>query len=62
VLETWELYGCYLQSANYQELNYETNGVVTIQLSIRFDNALQTPKGIGIGTDIGRTIGQNITL
>ena len=62
VLETWELYGCYIQNANYQELNYETNGVVTIQLSLRFDNALQTPKGIGIGTDIGRTIGQNITL
>jgi len=62
VLETWELYGCYIQNANYQELNYETNGIVTIQLSLRFDNALQTPKGIGIGTDIGRTIGQNITL
>lgn len=62
VLETWELYGCYIQNANYQELNYETNGVVTIQLSLRFDNALQTPKGIGIGTDVGRTIGQSITL
>jgi len=62
VLETWELYGCYIQNANYQELNYETNGVVTIQLSLRFDNALQTPKGTGIGTDVGRTIGQTITL
>jgi len=62
ILETWELYGCYLKEANYQEVNYETNGAVTIQLSIRFDNALQTPKGTGIGTNVGRAIGQNITL
>ena len=62
ILETWELYGCYIKEANYQELNYETNGPVTIQLSLRFDNALQTPIGTGIGTDIGRAIGQNVTL
>lgn len=62
ILETWELYGCYLKEANYQEINYETNGAVTIQLSLRFDNALQTPIGTGIGTKIGRAIGQNITL
>jgi hypothetical protein len=62
ILETWELYGCYLKEANYQEINYETNGAVTIQLSVRFDNALQTPTGTGIGTDIGRALGRNITL
>jgi hypothetical protein len=62
VLETWELYGCYIKEANYQEVNYANNDPVTIQLSIRFDNAVQTPGGTGIGTDIGRAIGNNITL
>ncbi len=62
VLETWELYGCYIKEANYQEVNYANNDPVTIQLSIRFDNAVQTPGGTGIGTDIGRAVGTNITL
>ena len=61
VLETWELYGCYIKEANYQEVNYANSDPVTIQLSIRFDNAVQTPGGTGIGTFVGRTIGENIT-
>jgi hypothetical protein len=61
ILETWELYGCYVKEANYQEVNYANNDAVTIQLSMRFDNAVQTPGGSGIGTFVGRTIGQNIT-
>lgn len=61
ILETWELYGCYVKEANYQEVNYANSDPVTIQMSIRFDNAVQTPGGTGIGTFIGRTIGQNIT-
>jgi hypothetical protein len=61
ILETWELYGCYVKEANYQEVNYANSEAVTIQLSFRFDNAVQTPGGSGIGTFVGRTIGQNIT-
>jgi hypothetical protein len=61
VLETWELYGCYVKEANYQEVNYANSEAVTIQLSFRFDNAVQTPGGSGIGTFVGRTIGTNIT-
>jgi len=61
ILETWELYGCYIKEANYQEVNYANSDPVTIQLSIRFDNAVQVPGGSGIGTFIGRTIGENIT-
>ena len=56
VLETWELYGCYLKSANYQNLAYGENAAATIALTIQFDNALQTPQGTGIGTVVGRTI------
>ena len=57
ILETWELAGCYIQQANYQELNYANNDPVQIQLSIRFDNAVQSPGGTGIGTNVGRALG-----
>jgi hypothetical protein len=61
VLETWELYGCFLQNVNYNELNYANNEMVTISMSVRFDNAIQTPIGSGIGADVGRTLGDVIT-
>ena len=41
VLETWSLAGCFVQVANYNTLNYGTNDVVTVSLTIRFDNAEQ---------------------
>ena len=61
VLETWELYGCYLKAANYGDLNYGTNEAATIELSIAYDNANQTPNGTGVGTAIGRTLGDVVT-
>jgi len=63
VLETWECYGCFLQTANYNNLAYSSNDVVTIQLSIRFDNALQTPVDTyGVGTIVGRaTTGSSVS-
>lgn len=57
VLETWELYGCFLQTANYNTLNYGTNEVATIALTIRFDNAVQSPLTSGVGTSVGRAFG-----
>ena len=54
ILETWELYGCWLKNANYETLNYGTSDVVKIALSMRFDNAIQAPLGSGIGSPIGR--------
>lgn len=60
VLENWELYGCYLASANYQTLDYAANDPATIQLSIRFDNAVQT-QGDTLGTaGIGQRVGRII--
>ncbi len=56
ILETFELYGCYVDSANYNTLAYNTNDPISVTLSIRYDNAIQTPQGTGIGTAIGRTI------
>jgi len=62
VLETWELYGCFLQVANYNALNYATNEVVTIAMTIRFDNAVQSPLAAGVGASIGRILsGASIT-
>lgn len=57
VLETWELYGCFVQSANYNQLAYSANEVVTITLNIQFDNAIQSPLSTGVGTNVGRTLG-----
>ena len=56
VLETFELYGCFIETANYNTLDYKTNDPVTVSLTIRYDNAIQTPQGTGIGTAVGRTI------
>ena len=62
VLETWQLDGCFLTAADYGEVNYATNEAATIQLTIRYDNALQTPVGSsGIGSSITRTLGTVIT-
>ena len=56
VLETWELYGCFLKSVNYNTLNYGTSEAVTMALSIAFDNAIQGPLGTGVGTSVGRAL------
>ena len=56
-LETWELYGCYLQSVNYNDANYGSSEPMTVSMTIRYDNALQTPTGSGVGATVGRTVG-----
>ena len=61
VLETWEMYGCYLQNANYGDLNYATNDPATIAMTIAFDNAVQTPLGTGVGASVTRGTGVTIT-
>jgi len=62
VLETWELYGCFLQTVNYNTLNYATNEAVTIALTVRFDNAIQSPvDSSGVGITVGRGVGTSVT-
>ncbi|CAB4129512.1 hypothetical protein UFOVP116_28 [uncultured Caudovirales phage] len=61
VLETWELYGCYVTSANYGDLAYSSSDPVQIALTLRFDNAIQTPGGTGVGTAVARTLGTTTT-
>ena len=67
VLEKWELYGCFLSSADYGDANYATNEPMTVALTIKYDNAVQfagaAGTGIerGIGALVGRTIGEAVT-
>ena len=60
-LETFELYGCFVTNANYNELAYAYNQPKRVTLEIQYDNAIQTPQGTGIGTAVGRTLNTLIT-
>lgn len=61
VLETWEIYGCYLNQVNYNDLNYGSSEPVTLAMQIRFDNAVQTPLGDGVGAPVVRGTDDNVT-
>lgn len=53
VVETWIFEGCFIKSSNYGDLDYSSSEAVTIQLSIRFDQARQVLTGQGFGTALG---------
>jgi hypothetical protein len=60
VLETFECYGCFVQNIDYGDMNYTSNEPAAINMTIRFDNAVQYKGGSvdGIGRNIGaRTLG-----
>ena len=57
VLEEWQLYGCFISSVDYQDLNYATNDHATIALTIRYDNAIQTPTGSSGGSAMAAGVG-----
>ena len=61
VLETFELYGCFVTNANYNTLAYANNEPVTITREMQYDNAIQTDAEGGIGTAVGRAGGSLIT-
>ena len=68
VLETFELYGCFLQNADYGDLNYGTNEPATVALTIRYDNLAQFKAGEGqvsvaggIGALVGRSAASQAT-
>jgi hypothetical protein len=52
VIEKWELGGCFLESVNYNTVNYANSEVVTIALTVSYDNAIQlvqdTQSGVGL--------------
>jgi hypothetical protein len=44
-IESWLFEGCFLKSVNFQELDYATSDLLTIQMTIRIDNAtLDSPQ------------------
>jgi hypothetical protein len=51
VLEAWELDGCFLSQVDWGDMAYGSNDPVTIALTVRFDNAVQT-----IGGGVGKTV------
>ena len=57
-LETWTILGCYLQGVNYNDANYGSNEAMTVAMTIRYDNALQTTTGadVGVGATIPLTV------
>lgn len=61
VLETWELYGAFVNQVNYGEMAYTENAPADITLTVTYDNAIQTPTGTGIGSIVGRTLGTLVT-
>ena len=67
-LETFELYGCFLQNVDYGDANYSTNEHMTVALTLAYDNLVQFAAGAaavspigGIGAAVGRTIGDAVT-
>jgi hypothetical protein len=38
-------------------MDYKNNEPATIQLTVRYDNAVQSPLASGIGTKVGRALG-----
>jgi hypothetical protein len=58
ILETWELYGCFLTNVDYGALSYANNDATTVTLTIQYDNAVQLGVGVGIpGTNQQRSTG-----
>lgn len=58
-LETWTILGCYLQGVNYNDANYGSGTEpMTVTMTIRYDNALQTTTGadVGVGASVPLTV------
>ncbi len=66
VLESWEITGCFLSQINYNDLDYASNDPVTINMTIRYDNALQTDASDstaeGVGISVGRDPGNMLAV
>ena len=45
ILETWECYGCYVKQTQYNSLQYGSQEMLTIDLTIQPDNCIQTTGG-----------------
>lgn len=60
VLESWQVMGCFIKGANYNNLDYGESAVTTISITLAFDNAVQmlSDATYGVGANMGpRTLG-----
>ena len=52
VIEKWTVEGCFIQNADYGDLDYGANDKVVITLTLRFDHARQTLGGYNQGQGV----------
>lgn len=52
VIEKWTCEGCWIQTADYTDLDYSANEAVMINLSVRFDHARQDIGGYSAGEGV----------
>lgn len=64
VLERWIYEGCFLSQVNYEAFDYSSSDAMTIEMTIRFDNATQdqTVDGGSLATTINLNSPPGITL
>lgn len=51
-VEKWTIEGCYIQAANWGDLDYTTGEPVTIELTLRYDHARQSIGGYTQGPGV----------
>jgi hypothetical protein len=59
VLESWTLEGCFIENFNFGDMDYSSSEYMTIELTVRFDNATLGGNLMPMSPDIvsGSTIG-----
>ena len=55
VLEQWIVEGCFITTANYESFDYSSADAMTIEMSIRYDNATQSGGIMPLNPIIGST-------
>ena len=53
VLEQWILEGCFLENVNYEQFDYSTADAMTIEMTVRYDNATQQGGLMPVSPELG---------
>lgn len=56
VVERWRIEGCFIQSADYGDLDYSASDASTITVQLRYDHARQELTGQGYGTALNGSL------
>jgi hypothetical protein len=52
-VERWQLQGCWIKDVNWGDLDYSTGEAIKIDVSLRFDHAVQRFPSVDYGTALG---------